>query len=227
MDATGDEIADISELGVLSAAFPWTVAGQASRFQLACSPLEVQASYVCQQNGSTRFQAAGVMVKGTVITVAAKAQPFPDASPPRMLGDVVRSTDNATVDPEFFIRDEDVAKWRLHKGSKSAMRTSKTGHSYKYSEGAMPFPDPLDRPGRTIITAEGGSSPSRFKHVVESADGRLRRLLPEELEEMNEFPRGFTAMKGVSNTKRAFFMGNALVVGLVERIGYALRDACP
>ena len=226
MSAADGETPDISRLGVLSTALPWTATGQVSTFQLACSPLEVQAEYACQKNGSTRFQAAGVMVKGAVTTVGAKAESSANASEPRMLGDVVRSTDIATVPSQYFLPEEDIVKWQLHKGSKSAMRTSKSGHSYKYSEGAMPFPDPLDRPGRTIITAEGGPSPSRFKHVVESSDGRLRRLIPDELEEMNGFPRGFTSMQGVSDTKRAFFMGNALVVGLVERIGFALRKAC-
>lgn len=89
----------------------------------------------------------------------------------------------------------------------------------------MSFPDPLDRPARTIITAEGGSAASRFKHVVQANDGRLRRLLPEELETLNGFPRGFTALDGVSDTKRAFFMGNALVTGIVKRIGDALAAA--
>ena len=31
----------------------------------------------------------------------------------------------------------------------------------------MTFPDNLSGPSRTIITGEGGISPSRFKHVVE------------------------------------------------------------
>jgi len=29
-------------------------------------------------------------------------------------------------------------------------------------------------------------------------------------------------LEGISDTKRAFFMGNALVVGVVEKIGHAL-----
>jgi DNA (cytosine-5)-methyltransferase 1 len=49
-----------------------------------------------------------------------------------------------------------------------------------------------------------------------------RRLLPVELERLNGFPDGWTA--GMPDTKRAFCMGNALVVGLVRRIGDALAD---
>jgi len=83
----------------------------------------------------------------------------------------------------------------------------------------MSFPDSLDKPARTIITGEGGASASRFKHVV-CVNGRYRRLTPVELERANMFPDNHTT--GVSDTKRAFLMGNALVVGIVERLGKTL-----
>lgn len=93
----------------------------------------------------------------------------------------------------------------------------------------MAFPDPLDRPARTILTGEGGTSASRFKHIIaDPKTGRLRRLIPEELEELNGFPRGWTDT-GMSDGRRAFMMGNALVVGVVERIGRAIKkeaEAC-
>ena len=53
-------------------------------------------------------------------------------------------------------------------------------------------------------------------------NGRLRRLTPLELERLNMFPGNLTNMKGVSDGKRAFFMGNALVVGVVEKISKSL-----
>ncbi|WP_225936531.1 DNA cytosine methyltransferase [Caballeronia sp. NK8] len=86
----------------------------------------------------------------------------------------------------------------------------------------MAFPDRHDTSSRTIITSEGGATATRTKHVVAISSRHLRRLLPEELEELNGFPRGFTEHLGVSDTKRAFLMGNALVVGLVTRIREAL-----
>jgi len=46
--------------------------------------------------------------------------------------------------------------------------------------------------------------------------------MPEELEELNGFERGFTELEGVSDVRRSFFMGNALVVGIVTVIGRAL-----
>ena len=87
------------------------------------------------------------------------------------------------------------------------MRTNKaTGIQYLYSEGGMPFPDPLDRPSRTIITGEGGRTPSRFKHAIEDPiNHRLRRLVPVELEQLDMFPINHT--QGETDEKRAFFMG--------------------
>ena len=81
----------------------------------------------------------------------------------------------------------------------------------------MSFPDPLDMPSRTIITGEGGKSPSRFKHVIEQSPNRFRRLTPIELERLDGFPDNHT--RGVSDIKRAFLMGNALVIPIVEMIG--------
>ncbi len=111
--------------------------------------------------------------------------------------------------------------------------------AYGYKEGGMAFPDPLDAPGRTIITSEGGASVSRFKHVICEdcakagkklshdcgKDGQLRRLFPRELEAMNGFSEAHSLaceQLKISDGRRAFFMGNALVVGIVERILKAL-----
>lgn len=109
--------------------------------------------------------------------------------------------------------------------------------AYGYKEGGLPFPDDVKKAGRTIITSEGGPSVSRFKHVICDICGsgvsghktaqdcvdakRLRRLYPEELERMNHFPRSHSQVceqSGATDGKRAFFMGNALVVGVVQRI---------
>lgn len=125
------------------------------------------------------------------------------------------------VDREYFISNEDLDKWTYLKGAKKEIRNSKDGYSYNYSEGGMVFPDNLDGPSRTIITGEGGKSASRFKHVVKTSSG-LRRLTPIELERLNMFPDNHTQLDGVSDVRRAFFMGNALVVGVIEKIGSTL-----
>ena len=85
----------------------------------------------------------------------------------------------------------------------------------------MIYPDTLDNASRTIITGEGGKSASRFKHVIVTNRG-LRRLTPIELERLNMFPDNHTKLEGITDTKRAFFMGNALVVGVIEKIGEEL-----
>lgn len=125
------------------------------------------------------------------------------------------------VPPEFYINEEEYSKWEYLKGAKKETRTTKDGFQYNYSEGGMIFPDALDKSSRTIITGEGGRSASRFKHVIQTKKG-LRRLTPLELERLNMFPDNHTKLDGITDTKRAFFMGNALVVGIVEKIGKQL-----
>ncbi|MBQ5983335.1 MAG: DNA cytosine methyltransferase [Prevotella sp.] len=120
-----------------------------------------------------------------------------------------------------YQRIDELPKWEYLKGSKKLKRINKqTGYEYDYSEGGMAFPDYLDRPSRTIITGEGGAGPSRFKHIVLCPSGRYRRLTPLELERLNMFPDNHTS--GVSDIRRAFLMGNALVTGIIEKIGMSI-----
>ena len=83
------------------------------------------------------------------------------------------------------------------------------------------FPDATDKPSRTILNGKGGRGASRFKHVIKCEDGRYRRLVPDELDQLQGFPRGWTDT-GMSDGRRAFCMGNALVTGIPHRIGQAL-----
>jgi DNA (cytosine-5)-methyltransferase 1 len=173
---------------------------------------------------TTAFRNAGVMQAWDVWTddVEPHHHAVPREEEPHTLGDVVSRTDPKAVPEDYFIPESQLEKWKYLKGAKNEKRTHKGSKAeYFYTEGALPFPDPLERPARTILTAEGGTSASRFKHVVRTADGRLRRLIPEELEELNGFPRGWT--QGMGDLKRAFCMGNALVVGVVRRIAEEIR----
>jgi DNA (cytosine-5)-methyltransferase 1 len=121
------------------------------------------------------------------------------------------------VPAQFFVEGDELERWRFLKGAKSLTRISRaTGMEYTYDEGAIPFPDDIAGPSRTILTGEGGATASRFKHLIKTEDGRYRRLTPRELERLDGFPGDWTT--GMSDGKRAFMMGNALVVGLVERI---------
>ena len=163
------------------------------------------------------FWESGYMIDGIYYTTRVTANYNGKKS---TLGDIL--IDEKDVPKEFYINDNELEKWQYQKGAKSFERTNKiTGHTYTYSEGKMSFPDGLDRASRTIITGEGGASVSRFKHVV-YVNGKYRRLTPIELERLNMFPDNHTA--GVIDTKRAFLMGNALVIGIVERIGKKLLE---
>jgi DNA (cytosine-5)-methyltransferase 1 len=125
------------------------------------------------------------------------------------------------ADESFYIND--TTKWEQYKSGKKEPRTTKEGYQYFYSEGALAFPDPIDKPARTILTSEGGTSASRTKHAVRDEKG-IRRLTPIELERANMFPDNHTLIDGIPDSKRGFLMGNALVVGIIERIGKSLME---
>ena len=140
--------------------------------------------------------------------------------PYKTLGDVL--IDEKDVPEEFFIPKGKWKDWVYLKGAKREERKSASGHVYFYTEGSMTFPDALDRASRTIITGEGGAGASRFKHVVKTPSGKYRRLVPLELERLDMFPDNHTKLDGVSDGKRAFIAGNALVVGAIQRVGESL-----
>ena len=88
----------------------------------------------------------------------------------------------------------------------------------------MAYPDSLDKASRTVVTAEIGKSVSRMRHVIEYEKGKFRGLMPEELEQLNMFPKGWTEYEGISDSRRGFLMGNALVVGVISRLRKPLRQ---
>ena len=166
------------------------------------------------------FGEAGIMVERQVFT--ADTIPTYDGTWQTLGNNLV---DEDYVPDEFFISDEDLPKWQYEKGAKKIKRVSKEGYEYVFSEGGMAFPDYLNKPSRTMITGEGGAAPSRFKHVVQTPSGRYRRLIPIELERLNMFPDNHTYHPDVSDGRRAFLMGNALVCGIVQKIGKSLYSS--
>ena len=163
------------------------------------------------ENTNKIFKNSGIMIDGKVVTTQVK----PDYKGKRtLLKDIIESN---KVDDEFYIDKKDLKRWKDEKGAKSKTRT-KDGFTYEWKEGAISFPDDLDKPSRTVITSEGGKSPSRIKHVIDTKHG-LRRLTPLELERLNMFPDDHTKLDGVTDNMRAFLMGNALVVGIVTKLG--------
>ncbi len=201
--------------GVLSESYPVCEKKAPQRFNLDGDLIEI-SDHFNAKGGLSPFANSGVIIGRNVCTV----ETSPVYSGQRAtLKDVLEKN----VDESYFIDEASLSKWNYLKGAKKEKRLNKTaGAEYNYAEGAMVFPDALDKPSRTVVTGEGGSAPSRFKHVIRTKDGRLRRLTPIELERLNMFPDNHTA--GASDVKRAFLMGNALVVGIIARIGKVLID---
>lgn len=205
------------ENGVMARALPADIIDPEETFDIPEDPYEATRSF--NKGGKiSPFKEAGAMVDGCVVTAkVTEAYEGPRAC----LADVLVDSDQAP--DSFWVPEEQLPRWTYLKGSKREKRVNKrTGFEYNYSEGSMAFPDSIAKPSRTILTGEGGTSPSRFKHVVE-VDGRLRRLIPDELDRLQGFPAGWTAT-GMSDNNRAFCMGNALVVGVVNRIGKAIAE---
>ena len=203
--------------GVMAKAFEFRPkAGTVSSFDIEGSIQEVSANFNKGKKDSP-FGNAGMMMDRHIYSV--DADPVYEGARQTLGGNLV---DENFVPEDFFISEDELPKWEYEKGAKKIERVSKEGYKYMFSEGGMAFPDYLDQPSRTIITGEGGTAPSRFKHVVKTKSGRYRRLLPIELERMNMFPDNHTMHPEVSDGRRAFLMGNALVCGIVEQIGKSL-----
>lgn len=203
--------------GVMAKAFPFRAKDKTvSEFDITGTIKEVSDNF--NKNGKiSPWGNAGIMRDRHVYSVDAESV---YEGTTMTLGGVV--VDESFVPEEFFISQDEVAKWEYEKGAKKIERTSKEGYKYTFSEGGMAFPDSLDKPSRTIITGEGGAAASRFKHVVLTPSGRYRRLIPLELERLNMFPDNHTFHPEVTDGRRAFLMGNALVCGIVQQVGKSL-----
>lgn len=203
--------------GVMAKAFPFEGKAQSeSEFDIEGDIAMVSESFN-KGHKESPFGEAGVMRNRHVFSIDTIA--VYDGTR-QTLGDNL--IEESMIPEDFFIADEDIEKWQYEKGAKKIERTTKEGFKYMFSEGGMAFPDYTDRPSRTIITGEGGPAASRFKHVVKTPSGRYRRLIPIELERLNMFPDNHTLHPDVSDGRRAFLMGNALVCGVIERIGQSL-----
>lgn len=171
--------------------------------------------------GKSPFLTSGYFLDGIAYTVKTTAI---KSSNQQVLGDILEPDSKVSLD--YWIDEKRINDWKYLKGAKSIKRIHKqSGTVYNYAEGKMAFPDLLINPSRTILTGEGGSTPSRFKHIIKTKKG-YRRLTPIELERLNGFPDNWTKFnfknEKISDNKRAFFMGNALVVGLVQKVGKVL-----
>lgn len=209
----------VSQDGVLASALPIRLRGDGQAGSISENLLELSKSFGVGSKVSP-FRTAGFFEDG--VFTAFDSDPV-WAGQPQTLGDILLDVND--IPSTYFLDEAALGKWSYLKGAKSEERVHKTGYKWRYSEGSMVFPDPIDKPSRTILTGEGGTSPSRFKHVVRQ-NNRLRRLHPVELERLNGFPDDWTrfGQTEISDVRRSFFMGNALVVGLIELVGSELAN---
>lgn len=219
-----DPLKFVLKEGILARALP--VAAQAENHAMISmhEELDVISKSFGKQSQKSPFLNTGVYFAHQAFTC--KTSPVFRGSK-LVLGDILQ--DDAYVPKAYFISPDKIAEWKYLKGAKSIERIHRgSGSIYNYAEGKMAFPDLLTNPSRTILTGEGGAAPSRFKHIIKTKKG-YRRLTPIELERLNGFPDDWT-LRGasgavISDAKRAFLMGNALVVGLVARVGAVIaRD---
>lgn len=162
----------------------------------------------------TQFYNSGIMINGYIYTSKVEAN-YSSIFP---LKNVLEQNE---VNHKYFLCDEKLKKFEYLKGNKRILRTKPNGEPYFYSEGSMPYPDNLDAPARTMLTSEGGIS--RSTHIVEDfKTKKIRLLTPIECERINEFPDNWTNT-GMTDRKRNFMMGNALVVGVIKKIGIEIE----
>ena len=163
----------------------------------------------------SEFYNTGVMINGGIYSIKTK----PDYNLVYPLRNI---REQEKVDDKYFLSESQIEKFTYLKGGKRIPRVKPNGQTYTYSGGAMPFPDNLDAPARTMLTSESGVS--RTTHVIEDfKTKKLRLLTPRECERINGFPDDWTNT-GMSDKKRYFMMGNALVVGVVEKIGKEIEN---
>lgn len=208
----GQKMADISadmiikDGGLMAKAFPIQDMGRITETVIGGDIVDVS------DNFAFAFEAAGYMRKGRIYT----SKVIEQEEEPIALGKILQKN----VDDKFYITNEKMPKWTYLKGAKKIPRTSANGHEYVFSEGPVAFPDPWDRPGRTMLTSE--STLNRSTHVVsDSGTGRLRLLTPVEAERLQGFDDEWTNT-GMPDRMRYFCMGNALVVPMITRMGRVL-----
>ena len=203
-DMTAETV--IQNEGFMVKAFPIVEMGKLTQTTLDGDIVDVSDTF------KFAFENAGYMHNGAVYT----AKVIEQEEQPITLGQILQKN----VDERFYITTEKMPKWTYLKGAKKIPRTSADGHEYVFSEGPIAFPDPWDRPGRTMLTSE--STLNRSTHVVsDPGTGRLRLLTPVEAERLQGFDDEWTN-SGMPDRMRYFCMGNALVVPMITRMGKVL-----
>ena len=161
------------------------------------------------------FENSGYMIGDKVYSVKTK----PIEGKITTLNDIVEKDG---VDEHYFLTDTQRKKYEYLRGSKKIPRVDKEGHEYVYAEGSMSPYDELSLPARTMLTSEGTTN--RSTHIImDPKENKLRILTPVECERINQFPDNWTN-SGMPEKRRYFMMGNALVCGVIKKLGKELSS---
>lgn len=227
----------ITVIGLMAKAFPVESIGSITEGTVRCTDIsEVDVDTLLEVGteasdedliGMTKefqfaFGNAGFMINGNIYSADAVAK----GVEPTLLREIVQETS----EEKYYISYEDLSAWQYMKGAKKIPRTSANGHQYVFSEGPIAFPDPLDRPSRTMLTSE--STKNRSTHIIaDRSTGRLRLLTEIEAERLQGFDDDWTkyclmdgAVTEMPSRMRYFCMGNALVVPMITRMGSVLDE---
>lgn len=193
--------------GVMADALPARGTSAEATFSIYDDPFENTERFGAGLKVSP-FQNAGVMQGCTVMTAKVEAV---YEGPSKTLGDVLVS--DSEVPEEFFVDEASLPNGAISRVGR-ASRVSIKRQALRIDILKVPwhFPTPWTHLPEPSLPVRGGSA-SRSKHIVEVSGGRYRRLVPDELDQLQGFPKGWTDT-GMTDINRAFCMGNALIVGI-------------
>lgn len=155
------------------------------------------------------FKNTGILLNGKIHTI--------DTTPILNSSITLKEILEEKPSEKYYISNSDLESWKYMKGAKEIKRISKEGYEYIFREGAIAFPDYLDRPARTMLTSE--ASKNRSSHIIlDPNTQQLRKITPLECERINGFPDNWTGVANLTDSQRYFCMGNALVIGIITKI---------
>jgi len=199
----------IYEKGMFARAFPVQHTPYQDRYSSTILPKDIVE---VSENFSGSIFNTGIMRNGEYTTI----DTLPLKEKPVTLGEILQP--ESEVAEKYYLKDAAIEKFKYLRGPKKIERVSAEGHIYTFSEGGMSETDDLDKPGRTMLTSEASSN--RSTHLIK-VNGRYRMLTPIECERLNGFPDDWTHI--MTDRMRYFCMGNALVTGVIERIGSQIK----
>ncbi|MDE8037394.1 DNA (cytosine-5-)-methyltransferase [Erysipelothrix rhusiopathiae] len=153
------------------------------------------------------FENTGVVIDGQIHTV--KTEPLRIEPIP-----IIDNLDTISNVSDYIIPEDKLKKFKFLRGYKKIERRKPNGETYYYTEGSMSPHDNLSLPARTMLTSE--RSTNRSTHIILDPNlNKMRYITPVEAERFQDFPDNWTNT-GMSEPRRYFMMGNALVTGLVS-----------